>query len=1423
MARKSKGLFATKKKTKAEKIKYIKSLKAAVAVGQKKQAAIDKGNKKLAAQRKNSVNSVKRAIAKGQTFYKGTYTPNEKVILQHATRLQPAQTRKILQSTKAGKTNLAVKTARMSEKAAKENPFLKNVLSASNKNLISSNDQIEQWTGKKVDTKKADESLPGKIGYAAGVLTDFATTGGPAATTGKKLTTEATKKIIKDIATKKGKELTKEELKAAARKAVLKAAIKKKAKSGAKISVVSGAPTNVSIAAKESDNPKDFLINLGVNAAIDAAAGGGFSAATKNAIKAKTVKKPKVSTVNTPQKNPSEAQIELPKTTKTPKKTPKAALSKEQKKTTNKKVITKPTNKETGEVLQPTRTSTETAEVIREAPHNENIIADKIKNAVENRKTGKPKPEKPIETNPEIIKEFKKAANKSGTYKGGTPKAIKGERVSQTVDTIKRSNNTPEEVKTVLNEKTILGEYGIKPKNQEALYKRAEKRVTENVTETESKVKSAADAGGTGSDETIADAIALYNKHVKDKSYDKAAEVAEHIVKIGTKSGRALQAHKLILRTTPEGRMRIADRNLVKLSEQFVDRIDGPLKLSDETRELVANAKTENEIFRAMEKANIEMWDQIPATFLEKMNAFRYLSMLGNPKTHMRNILGNIIFKGVRAPKNVIQAGMESTAQKAGLIKEGERTTAVKISKENKEFAKKLYDENEAYIRGKGHKFFDNVPGRRPLDSKVWTSPGFGKAMERASKVNSKALEFEDVYFSKKEFQNAFSRWLESNKYNPKELTKEQLDKGIEIARQKSLEATYRNDNRFADWLNTQRAVLPQSSKGKKIAAVAVEGTAPFVKTPANILTQAIKYSPVWLVKGTVQLMTAAGKKNTSEVIKAIESIASGLTGTGIVGFGLWLQQKGILSGAMGDTTADKYKRDLSEQPYAIQIGDYSLTVDWAVPAAMPLLVGAEIGKAVDEGGIGIDTVLDKLSNIVTPMTELSMLQGLNNTIEAARTVKSGSGIVNVAMQPYMNYGSQFIPTAVGQLARTIDGTQRTTTSTAESPMTRGLERWLNKNKNKIPWLSKTSQPYVDKWGNEVNDSSIGMRILENFFSPAYIKKDAITATDKEVLRLFDKLDEEVQNDVIPKSTSSYDIKYKDETLRLKEKELTAFQKDRGKYSYNEISALVKTDKYQKMSNSKKAEAISRIYDEARTEAKIKMLVGRGNKAWDVKTDCYEIGETMQEAGKAYVKAGGKEDNFFAAVKTVRKATREADSTSSGIKAYALAKSGADKKLYSVFEVDRYIDVGKALVKYDIGPEKITALKNKSDADGNDYKSKAEVMALLESTGYSTAEKSALFRVMCSSWNAKNPYGDVAYYNRTASSGGSSSYSRGSSGGSSGRSGGTRKSGLTEADKKFRDYIRSARAKAGRAPENTLTVAERKAIIKAILKRSGKI
>ena len=39
---------------------------------------------------------------------------------------------------------------------------------------------------------------------------------------------------------------------------------------------------------------------------------------------------------------------------------------------------------------------------------------------------------------------------------------------------------------------------------------------------------------------------------------------------------------------------------------------------------------------------------------MDKINAWRYLSMLGNPKTHIRNLVSNVAMKGTVAVKNAL-------------------------------------------------------------------------------------------------------------------------------------------------------------------------------------------------------------------------------------------------------------------------------------------------------------------------------------------------------------------------------------------------------------------------------------------------------------------------------------------------------------------------------------------------------------------------------------------------------------------------------------------------------------------------------------------------------------------------------------------------------------------------------------------------
>ena len=74
----------------------------------------------------------------------------------------------------------------------------------------------------------------------------------------------------------------------------------------------------------------------------------------------------------------------------------------------------------------------------------------------------------------------------------------------------------------------------------------------------------------------------------------------------------------------------------------------------------------------------------------------------------------------------------------------------------------------------------------------------------------------------------------------------------------------------------------------------------PFRKTPANILTTGLDYSPIGLAKGVKEAMfdVKSGKCTAAD---AVDSLASGLTGTGILALGAYLAEEGLLHVRAGD------------------------------------------------------------------------------------------------------------------------------------------------------------------------------------------------------------------------------------------------------------------------------------------------------------------------------------------------------------------------------------------------------------------------------------------------------------------------------------------------------------------------------------------
>lgn len=89
---------------------------------------------------------------------------------------------------------------------------------------------------------------------------------------------------------------------------------------------------------------------------------------------------------------------------------------------------------------------------------------------------------------------------------------------------------------------------------------------------------------------------------------------------------------------------------------------------------------------------------QIPSTPLDKFNALRYTNMLGNIKTQVRNVGGNLIMKGVRTGRVKVQAAIEALAQKRGM--DFERTTSFTRDREIYKLAKEEFDAAQAEIMG---------------------------------------------------------------------------------------------------------------------------------------------------------------------------------------------------------------------------------------------------------------------------------------------------------------------------------------------------------------------------------------------------------------------------------------------------------------------------------------------------------------------------------------------------------------------------------------------------------------------------------------------------------------------------------------------------------------------------------------------------
>lgn len=822
-----------------------------------------------------------------------------------------------------------------------------------------------------------------------------------------------------------------------------------------------------------------------------------------------------------------------------------------------------------------------------------------------------------------------------------------GDEVSKTASTLHDAPYMTKEQKEAMDSLMDEGMFNKKTQSHKEAFANAKERIDkhgyDSVAET---ISAKVERGVVFNQDDTADARLCIEHFLATGETKKAEKLMEDVTIAMSEAGRTVQSMRMFMANTPSGKVNLLKRQVKKLSE----RKGVEIKVDDKYYEAIKNAKTEKEIIEANKAFQKHVWDQVPANWVEKLNAWRYLAMLGNPKTHLRNVFGNVLYVPIRTLDDIISTGIEKAT-----VKQADRTKAILnyASKSDKALLKAADDSWESgtgeMLRMTSEKYLENGTdnlfslGSRPSDSRIFKT----KPVEAASQKNANALDVEDLFFMKRAYKHYYAQFLKAKGITADSITEELAKEAEKYAGERSLKATYRDTNVLADFIrkgkryaSMKTSEIPTTREGreaiaeqrlKKVGGVALEALVPFAKTPANILARGIEHSPVGLVRGMADVVKA---KNADEVIRGIERLSAGLTGTGLMGVGVYFGANGLADGSIDYTNKeDKFRQELGKQAYSIRVGDHTVTADWAAPMSMPFFIGVEIGKGRDA-----EDTLAALSKVQEPLFNLTMLQSLNNALD--NQWGDATGITNTAKKIAQSYAGQFLPTVGGQIARTMQEDTSSTLATDENTTVREYNRWKNQLKNKVPGLADTNAPKIDSFGRKETKKTAGDYIkagILNVVSPANVKEVKNDPVANELLKLKK---EGADNSVIPNTKpSEYTVHIKDTDAPLSPKEYTRMQEIAGKESRKKLKELFNSEEYQKMDMGSKEKAISNIYTDAKKTAKVDVLRGKGYSDTDIAWDNY----LSSQQRKKYETMGAFEKDLKKAGITARKFEDYAD------------------------------------------------------------------------------------------------------------------------------------------------------------------------------------
>lgn len=707
--------------------------------------------------------------------------------------------------------------------------------------------------------------------------------------------------------------------------------------------------------------------------------------------------------------------------------------------------------------------------------------------------------------------------------------------------------------------------------------------------------------------------------------HDMSLEVMTALNNSATAAGEVLALMRLVKRLNPADRVELIQRGVnslnatlpngvqVELNPDLVEAYYQALKFGDEQAIRLAEENLKRDIAA-----------QVPKTLADRWNAWRYLCMLGNPKTIIRNVAGNLGMTGVKRLRDTVGAGLEL------FIPKEERTKATLWARNTKkgralaEFISKNYytDEVQDALRGEG-KYSQNLENsmRQMIREQngTFTAPGF-KQWQAVTEWAMNDAPFGDAGFLRHHYVNSFVQAALARGYTAEDFARkggvpqEVVDELQSYAVNQAQKATFRDLNSFSRLMKK----LPNKDN---FWGIVMQGILPFRSTPANVAVRSVEYSPLGIAQGIQQLVRYALDKRADKPLsysksQIIESFSQGIVGTALFGAGFVLANAGIIHGAADD---DDERKGI--QSYSITIGDKNITLDWLSPSIVPLMMGAMASDMSADGAYTLDALATSAGTMLQPMFEMSMLSGVSDLLDSFRYADSSNdatGIVwGLFCEPFMNYLAQGIPTLLSQTTQTI-GDESTYTYTGDLPtgfqkkLTKSVWKMLRKTPLSLVFDDRQAE-FVDEYGRTQDKGNVVERFFNSFLNPAYVSDVMETDLDAEL----ERLEESTGTNAAP-TRRGYTITVNKERKRLTKDQYDRYSREYGTQAAEMMGALLVSKQYDEMTDEERVGAYEKIGQLADKYGKISAGVGYTVKDGDADKALFDLVDSGIPVAEAY-------------------------------------------------------------------------------------------------------------------------------------------------------------------------------------------------------------